>query len=228
MRKKIEKQPAKEQGLSSAQAAYALLIAEIESGRLPPGSRLLEVDLAGRLGISRTPVREAIKRLETQGLVSHEPNQGAVITKLDHARTVELYIVREVLEGVAARLAATSATQEELDILRITMEDDWKYVDRPEKLVVRDRLFHKQIQLTARNHFLNDILDNMRISQILMTGTTLAVKARPSALLEEHQAIIDAILTRDADRAEACARHHVRQAFAMRLRLYANQQRDGI
>ncbi len=228
MRKKIEKQPAKEQGLSSAQAAYALLIAEIESGRLPPGSRLLEVELAGRLGISRTPVREAIKRLETQGLVSHEPNQGAVITKLDHARTVELYIVREVLEGVAARLAATSATQEELDILRITMEDDWKYVDRPEKLVARDRLFHKQIQLTARNHFLNDILDNMRISQILMTGTTLAVKARPSALLEEHQAIIDAILARDADRAEASARHHVRQAFAMRLRLYANQQRDGI
>jgi DNA-binding GntR family transcriptional regulator len=228
MRKKTEKQPAKEQGLSSAQAAYALLIAEIESGRLPPGSRLLEVELAGRLGISRTPVREAIKRLETQGLVSHEPNQGAVITKLDHARTVELYVVREVLEGVAARLAATSATQEELDILRITMEDDWKYVDRPEKLVARDRLFHKQIQLTARNHFLNDILDNMRISQILMTGTTLAVKARPSALLEEHQAIIDAILARDADRAEASARHHVRQAFAMRLRLYANQQRDGI
>jgi DNA-binding GntR family transcriptional regulator len=228
MRKKTEKQPAKEQGLSSAQAAYALLIAEIESGRLPPGSRLLEVELAGRLGISRTPVREAIKRLETQGLVSHEPNQGAVITKLDHARTVELYIVREVLEGVAARLAATSATQEELDILRMTMEDDWKYLDRPEKLVVRDRFFHKQIQLTARNHFLNDILDNMRISQILMTGTTLAVKARPSELLNEHQAIVDAILARDADRAEASARHHVRQAFAMRLRLYAHQQRDGI
>jgi DNA-binding GntR family transcriptional regulator len=82
--------------------------------------------------------------------------------------------------------------------------------------------------LTARNHFLNDIHDNMRISQILMTGTTLAVKARPSALLEEHQAIVDAILARDADKAEACARHHVRQAFAMRLRLYASQQRDGL
>jgi len=169
MRKKTEKPSAKEQGLSSSQAAYALLIAEIESGRLPPGSRLLEVELAERLGISRTPVREAIKRLETQGLVSHEPNQGAVITKLDHARTVELYIVREVLEGVAARMAATSATQEELDVLRVTMEDDWKYIDRPEKLVIRDRLFHKQIQLTARNRFLNDILNNMRISQILMT-----------------------------------------------------------
>jgi DNA-binding GntR family transcriptional regulator len=228
MRKKAEKSSAKEQGLSSAQAVYALLIAEIESGRLPPGSRLLEVELADRLGISRTPVREAIKRLETQGLVSHEPNQGAVITKLDHARTVELYIVREVLEGVAARLVATSGTHEELDIIRTTMEEDWKYVDRPEKLVVRDRLFHKQIQLTARNHFLNDILDNMRISQILMTGTTLAVKARPTALLEEHQAIVDAILARDADKAESSARYHVRQAFATRLRLYANAQRDGI
>src|ERR1700761_4458548 len=228
MAKKTEKPSVKEQGLSSAQAAYALLIAEIESGRLPPGSRLLEVELADRLGIRRTPVREAIKRLETQGLVSHEPNQGAVITKLDHARTVELYIVREVLEGVAARLVATSGTQQELDIIRTTMEEDWKYVDRPERLVARDRLFHKQIQLTARNHFLNDILDNMRISQILMTGTTLAVKARPTALLEEHQAIVDAILVRDADKAESAARYHVRQAFATRLRLYANAQRDGI
>jgi DNA-binding GntR family transcriptional regulator len=228
MRKKIEKPSAKEQGQSSSQAAYALLIAEIESGRLQPGSRLLEVELAERLGISRTPVREAIKRLETQGLVSHEPNQGAVITKLDHARTVELYIVREVLEGVAARQAATSATAQELEILRLTMEEDWKYVDRHEKLVIRDRLFHKQIQLTARNRFLDDILNNMRISQILMTGTTLAVKARPTALLEEHQAIVDAILARDADKAEAAARYHVRQAFATRLRLYANAQRDGI
>jgi DNA-binding GntR family transcriptional regulator len=228
MRKKSETPPAKEQGLSSSQTAYARLIAEIESGRLPPGSRLLEVDLAERLGISRTPVREAIKRLETQGLVSHEPNQGAVITKLDHARTVELYIVREALEGLAARLAATSATQEELDIIRLTMEEDWKFVDRPEKLVIRDRLFHKQIQLTARNRFLNDTLDNMRISQILMTGTTLAVKARPTALLEEHQAIVNAILARDADQAEASARYHVRQAFATRLRLYADAQRDGI
>lgn len=227
-RKKAEKAAVKEPGRSSSQAAYELLIAEIESGRLPPGSRLLEVDLAQRLGISRTPVREAIKRLETQGLVSHEPNQGAVITKLDHARTVELYVVREVLEGLAARLAATSATQQELDILRLTMEEDWKYVDRPEKLVIRDRLFHKQIQLTARNRFLNDILDNMRISQILMTGTTLAVQARPTALLEEHQAIVDAIIARDADRAEACARLHVRQAFAARLRLYVNQHLEGI
>jgi DNA-binding GntR family transcriptional regulator len=228
MPRKIEKQAAKESGRSSSQAAYDALISEIESGRLPPGSRLLEEDLAERLGISRTPVRDAIKRLGAQGLVSYEPNQGAVIAKLDHARTVELYVVREVLEGVAARLVATSATQEELEILRMTMESDWKYVDRPEKLVVRDRLFHKQIQLTARNHFLNDILDNMRISQILMTGTTLAVKARPSALLEEHQAIVDAILARDAEKAEARAREHVRRAFATRLRLYADQQRDGI
>src|SRR3569832_1983793 len=164
-------------GQSSSQAAYALLIAEIESGRLQPGSRLLEVELAERLGISRTPVREAIKRLETQGLVSHEPNQGAVITKLDHARTVELYIVREVLEGVAARQAATSATAQELEIIRQTMEEDWKYVDRHEKLVIRDRLFHKQIQLTARNRFLDDILNILWFLLFLLLGSLLAVFA---------------------------------------------------
>src|ERR1700761_4814279 len=158
MAKKTEKPSVKEQGQSSSQAAYALLIAEIESGRLPPGSRLLEVELADRFGLSRTPVREAIKRLETQGLVTHEPNQGAVITKLDYARTVELYLVREVLEGAGARLAATLATQTELGVLRAMMDEHRGFQNNPEELVYRDRLFHKQIQLTARNHFLNNIL----------------------------------------------------------------------
>jgi DNA-binding GntR family transcriptional regulator len=227
-KKKIQKRTTSKPARPNSHVAYDLLLRAIEGGRLQPGSRLREVELAERFGISRTPVREAIKRLETQGLVTHEPNQGAVITKLDYARTVELYLVREVLEGAGARLAATLATETELGVLRAMMDEHRGFQNNPEELVYRDRLFHKQIQLTARNHFLNDILDNLRISQILMTGTTLAVQARPAALLDEHEAIVDAIVARDPDKAEAAARLHVRNAFAARLKLYADQQRADL
>jgi DNA-binding GntR family transcriptional regulator len=227
-KKKIQKRTTSKPARPNSHVAYDLLLRAIEGGRLQPGSRLREVELAERFGISRTPVREAIKRLETQGLVTHEPNQGAVITKLDYARTVELYLVREVLEGAGARLAATQATETELGVLRAMMDEHRGFQNNPEELVYRDRLFHKQIQLTARNHFLNDILDNLRTSQILMTGTTLAVQARPAALLDEHEAIVDAIVARDPDKAEAAARLHVRNAFAARLKLYADQQRADL
>lgn len=206
---------------STGHAAYGLLLAAIESGKLAPGDRLLEIELAQQFGISRTPVREAIKRLETQGLVTRESNQGAIVTKLDHIRTVELYLVREVLEGVAARLAATLGTDAELGVLRAMVSEDRRFLDKPEALVERNRRFHKQIQLTARNHLLNEILDNMRVSQILMIGTTSVVKSRPADLLDEHDAIVAAIVARDPDRAEAVARLHVRNSFAARLKLYA-------
>jgi DNA-binding GntR family transcriptional regulator len=206
---------------STSHAAYDLLLTAIQSGKLAPGSRLVEIELADEFGISRTPVREAIKRLESQGLVTREANQGAIVTKLDHIRTVELYLVREVLEGVAARLAATLGTEAELDVLRMMVDDDRRFIDRPEELVGRNQRFHKQIQLTARNHLLNDILDNMGVSQILMTGTTSVVKSRPVELLNEHDAIVAAIIARDPDKAEALARLHVRNSFAARLKLYA-------
>src|ERR1700712_1833033 len=125
MAKKIAARPvANKQRNATSHAAYGLLLAAIESGKLSPGSRLLEIELADQFGISRPPVREAIKRLESQGLVTREPNQGAVVTKLDHIRTVELYLVREALEGIAARLASTLGTDAELDVLRTMVGED--------------------------------------------------------------------------------------------------------
>jgi DNA-binding GntR family transcriptional regulator len=99
--------------------------------------------------------------------------------------------------------------------------EDRRFLKEPEQLVERNRRFHKQIQLTARNHLLNEILDNLRVSQILMTGTTKVVQSRPAELLDEHDAIVAAIIARDPDRAEAVARLHVRNSFAARLKLYA-------
>ena len=103
---------------SSHVDAYERLLNAIDSGELAPGSRLLEAQLAERLGVSRTPVREALRRLEAQGLVTHEPHRGVVVAELDYDQLGELYAVREVLEGTAARLAARHASPEEVEVLR--------------------------------------------------------------------------------------------------------------
>src|SRR5690242_1132707 len=100
--KRIPPEPSR----SSAAGAYELLLTEIESGGLPSGTRLREAALAQRFRISRTPVREALKLLEARGLVVHEPHHGAVVASLDYGQVTELYFMRELLEGNAARLAA--------------------------------------------------------------------------------------------------------------------------
>ena len=87
-------------------SAYAQLMDELRAGRLNPGDRLRETELADRLGVSRTPVREAIRQLEADGVVAHIPRQGASIRTLDYAEVMELYEMRAVLEGTAAQAVA--------------------------------------------------------------------------------------------------------------------------
>src|SRR6056297_4155191 len=97
--------------------AYARLMSDIRAGTFRPGDRLTETDLAERLGLSRTPVREAIRQLESDGLVTHVPRVGAAVRRLDYAEITELYEMRAVLEGTAARFAARAAYPSEIDEL---------------------------------------------------------------------------------------------------------------
>ena len=96
----------------------------IDAGDYPPGARLLETELAETFGVSRTPVREALRRLESQGVVTHEARKGAVVASLDYNQLGELYAVREVMEGLAARLAARFASPAEVQLLRDMIAKD--------------------------------------------------------------------------------------------------------
>ncbi|MFH1806728.1 MAG: GntR family transcriptional regulator [Pseudomonadota bacterium] len=205
----------------SGSNAYDMLLDAIDHGDLAPGSRLRETEIADRFGISRTPVREALKRLEQQGLVSHEPHHGAVVTKLDYREIGELYFVREVMEGTAARLAALHATNVEIKVLKEMVAADQDYIDHPAELMRRNKLFHRQIHLSARNRFLDDMLDNMRVSLVLLAGTTLAIPSRGEQALAEHAEIVDAIARRDPDAADVAARKHINNAYHARIRLQA-------
>ena len=210
---------------SSAAEAYELLLADIEDGNLPPGTRLREVELAERLSISRTPVREALKRLELQGLVAHEPHHGAVVASLEYGQITEMYLLREVLEGTAARLAAQHATAVEIGVLERMVETDRSLVDQPRRLAQTNRRFHQQVRDTARNRYLGNALEALRLSLALLAGTTLGSPGRAAQSVEEHGAIVERIAARDPDGAEQAARQHILNAFRTRVELTSCNRR---
>lgn len=196
---------------------YSLLVQAIEAGELSPGARLRETELATRFGVSRTPIREGLKQLEAQGLARHEPNRGMVIPVLDNDEINELYVIREVLEGTAARLAAQHATAAEIAILQDMVAFDRTVLDDVTALLVSNRAFHRRLTLASHNRYLVAQMAHMRQYLLLLGGTTLADPARRTQAVEEHGRLVQAIAGRDMDQAEELARAHIRIAHRARL-----------
>lgn len=198
--------------------AYTLILEAIDLGTYKPGDRLVESDLAERFGVSRTPIREALQRLETQSLLTRD-GRSLIVASLDHNQLAELYVVRAELEGLAANLAARHATEEEVRVLRDMVENDHKLKTDPTAMARANRRFHKQIHLASHNRFLVQQLDLVHRSMALMATTSLAADGRPEDALAEHDAIVTAIENRDADAAGDALRAHISKAFVTRLKL---------
>ena len=209
-----------EDGDAREKDLHELILDAIDAGEYPPGARLLETDLAATFGVSRTPVREALRRLESQGVVAHEPRKGAVVASLDYNQLGELYAVREVMEGLAARLAARHASPAEIKILRDMINRD-KVETEPRKLAQNNKRFHRQLHLASHNRYLSQTLDPVRRSLALLSGTTFSHPTRPGQSNEEHEKIVDALEARDEDAADQAARAHINSAYDLRLRLEA-------
>jgi DNA-binding GntR family transcriptional regulator len=204
--------------------AYELILAAIDRGAFRPGDRLVESELAERFGMSRTPVREALQRLETQAVVARE-GRSLVVASLDHDQLGELYVVRAELEGLAARLAAQHAAREEVALLMEMVAADRALVDRPELLARANRRFHRQIHLASHNRYLIQQLEMVHRSMALVATTSLAAEGRGSRAMDEHEAIVRAIEARDGAAAEAAIRGHISRAFETRLK--ADAERYG-
>lgn len=203
---------------TSGNDIYKILLAAIEQGDLKPGARLREAELAENFGVSRTPIREGLKRLEAQGLAIHQPNRGMVIPTLDNDQLNELYVVRAVLEGTVARLAAQHASDAEISILRDMMEEDQNRDADAFELAAANRIFHRRLTLAAHNSYLSAQIDHMKQALLLLDGTTFVDENRRRSAIKEHAAIVEAIEARDLDKAEAAARHHIHEAHKARLR----------
>ena len=198
--------------------AYTLILEAIDMGVFKPGDRLVESDLAERFGVSCTPIREALQRLETQSLLARD-GRSLIVASLDHNQLAELYVVRAELEGLAASLAARHATEEEVRVLRDMVDDDRSLIGDPQAMARANRRFHKQIHLASHNRFLVQQLDLVHRSMALMATTSLAAVGRDEDALREHDAIVSAIEKRDATTAGEALRAHISKAFVTRLKL---------
>ena len=205
--------------------AYQLILEAIDIGSYKPGDRLVESELAERFGMSRTPIREALQRLETQSLLARD-GRSLIVASLDHNQLAELYVVRTELEGLAARLAAKHATPEEVRVLRDMIKDDRKIVGDPDALSRANRRFHRQFHLASHNRYLVQQLNLVHRSMALLATTSLAVEGRGEAALAEHENIVSAIEIGDGDGAREALRAHISQAYVTRLKIDAESGRD--
>lgn len=204
---------------SQGESVYGRLLDEIRAGDLPPGARLLETEIAVRLAVSRTPVREAIRKLEADGLVAHMPRAGATIRRLDYSEIMELYEMRTVFEGTAARLAARSASVVELDELGDLNAEMAAAEGDPARLFSLNQLFHRTLIDAARNRFLVKSVNAVHTTLLILGPSTLGRADRAPAAVSEHAAVIDAVRARDGDAAEAAMKTHMEAAQRTRLRM---------
>ena len=197
---------------------YRSLVAKLRGGALAPGSRLREEDIAAELGVSRTPVREALTRFQARGLASIT-SFGLAVTELDRRQVSELYAMRAVLEGSAARFAAENASAADLAAMRHAAELFEKQDDDAGAHARANTVFHEAIYQAARNDYLLRMLEDLNDSLALLPHTTFQIPGRSDAARHEHAVMLDAIERRDPDGAERAARDHIHKALEGRLKL---------
>ena len=183
------------------------------------GERIREADVTAQLGVSRTPVREAFRRLQSEGLLKFEPQRGVVVADLDRQEVAELYAMRQFMEGFAARLAAQHATDSEIQAMEYILEQTKVVNDRIHEFNQINWELHNAIYAAAHNRFLMRAFEALSDSMSLLQGAKYIPPGRPDKLYEEHREIVDAIKNRDPDAADAAAQNHVRRAFLVHLEI---------
>src|SRR6185437_7424633 len=199
--------------------AYDRLHEAIREGALQPGRRLMETEISAWLRISRTPVREAMRRLMAEGLLEPAPNGGLAVTLYDLRAISEFYATRERLEGAAAALAAEHADPTERRILSAMLDAMGALPADPRAHARENQAFHEQIYRAAHNRFLLKSLRALLNFVPLLGRTTYHDRDRIEHAQAEHAEIVDAILARDSQRAEDAARRHIRHAYNSRVRV---------
>lgn len=191
----------------------------IHSGKFQPGERIREMEVAQWLNVSRTPVREALRRLESEDIVTFASWRGVVVAELDRRQIAELYAMRQILEGAAARLAAQHISATELDLLKRIQSQATNKSLTPEVLAKLNRKFHEVIYVSTHNRYLLQMLNSLRSALALLQGTTYALKGRTETAASEHHSIVETIEARNPDAAEAAARTHIEHAERARFQM---------
>ncbi len=203
---------------SLANLAFEKIVGAIVCGEIAPGERISEAHLARQFGISRGPLREALMRLEGRRLVERRPNLGAYVVGLSERDLGDLFAMREALEGMASRLAATAMRDDEIAELSRYLHCNNHHDSVADLSDYYQSLedFHIRIVRGSRNDRLIAVCCDELYYQFRVYRFQASVKSdgRVQQACEEHQSIIDALVARDPDRAEAAMRYHLSQVRA--------------
>jgi DNA-binding GntR family transcriptional regulator len=215
---------------SHAETVYDALKQAILSGALAPGATLREEEIARRYQVSRTPVREALSRLESETLAERHQGSGLLVSELGPDDIVDLYVLREALEGLAARLAASRRT--EIDLARLEVAQGLSQrgvqegnLSRVSKLNTE---FHFLIWRIAGNRPLSRAISGVHQSVQRFHDNTLAYPGRLEQSVKEHADLLEAIRQRDHVAAEQIAVAHVRQVRNIRIALSLEHEPLGV
>lgn len=192
--------------------AYEAIFAAIQDGQLSPGSLVRETDLTEWLEMSRTPLRDALQRLEAQGLLRLQSHRGILISTLDRPAVTELYTAREWAEGAAASLAARHATAADVAQMQHILVLEREAAGDPALGARYNRTLHRAIYDCTRNRYLIEHLMGLSALLALVGNATRRNPQRVEEALREHTALVASIGEGNAQRAEGCARQHIQSA----------------
>ncbi len=197
---------------SKTEKVYDLLVESIIKRRLSPGERLVERNLAERLEVSKTPVREALNRLKEEGLVEGTPYSGFFVTRISPEDMEEIYELREVLEGLAAREATRKINEEQIKELNSIIQSFENCVRKKEleDYSSLDLKFHNLLAGISKNGRLFQTMQLLRNQTRILMSTSVVLSGRVEASLKEHKKIMEAIVSHKPDLAEQFAREHIR------------------
>ncbi|GAB3445561.1 GntR family transcriptional regulator [Streptomonospora sediminis] len=211
---------------SKADYVHEALRQEILTGALSPGSAIGQEEIAARLGVSITPVREALRRLESDGLISYRAHHGATVSELGAEAAEELYLLRAAVEGLTARLAATRITAEQLESLR-EIHERMLSAD-PHSLAQDSRLFHQTIADIGGPAFLASHVRSIRQNNPVPLSVSLwNDPANAQVFLDAHARLLDALANGDAEAAEHIMAEHIQASAVARTTGNPDPDTDG-
>ena len=215
--------------LPSSERVYRSLRDRIVQGKMPPGTRLVEVDLAQQFDSSRTPVREALKRLSAEGLVSIDPARGMVVREVDPVEAEEIYVIREVIDGLAGRLAAPRVTDDDMTRLRVLMDTQRECVQDGDWLEMThaNRRYHEVIYRASGSRHLMEMAGNLHDLVRTFALRCFANPERGQIVIDEHDRIAQALSVHNAGEAETASKDHIARARAHHARWAASRQSVG-
>lgn len=200
---------------NSSGLLYSKVFVQIENnilnGKYQSGHSLTEKELAEELGVSRTPVREALRQLELEGLVRSVPNKGVTVTGISKQDIEDIYSIKMSIEGLAARLAAQRINEDEITALEEIIDLTEFYLKKNdfERLLLLDSQFHETIFKSSKNWPLKNMLRNLHNYVKGARINSLSSPGRAAKMLEEHRRILLAIRDKDPDQAEKLTKDHI-------------------